>query len=441
MRPRGSLLGPVIILGIGVLFLLKNFRPDIPAWELLGKYWPVLLIVWGLVKLAQVARPPQPGVLPRPVLTVGEFFLALLLIVIGTAVYKGTRFVQGADWNEIWGESYTFPQEVKQAVEEKQPSILVVNPYGETRVTGGDLAEIQVKAERRVKARNEANAKETADSTQVEITREGSQYVVRSNADRARGGRSVQVTLEIHVPRASTLDLQTRRGDIQVSDIRAPVTISAERGDVTLADIGGKVRLDLRRGSLSAQRLKGNLEMDGRGSDIQVTDVDGEVVVRGDYTGSITFANISGAVRMTSSRTDLQVHKLPGKVDMTIGSLHITDSSGPLTITTRAKDIVLEEFQGPVQVTNRDASIELRTRKLPLKDIEVENRGGGIELTLPASSNFQIDASARRGNVDSEFVLPVQVERELATIKGTVGSNGANIKLKTTFGTIHLRKM
>jgi hypothetical protein len=50
-RKSGALLGGVILITIGVIFLLENFYPSISFWRLMARYWPVLLILIGLKKL------------------------------------------------------------------------------------------------------------------------------------------------------------------------------------------------------------------------------------------------------------------------------------------------------------------------------------------------------------------------------------------------------
>lgn len=45
---RESLFWGLIILVLGMLFLLKNFGLEINVWDLLGKYWPLILITIGL---------------------------------------------------------------------------------------------------------------------------------------------------------------------------------------------------------------------------------------------------------------------------------------------------------------------------------------------------------------------------------------------------------
>lgn len=45
---RDTLVWGVIILVIGSLFLLRNVGVNIRVWELLGTYWPAVLILIGV---------------------------------------------------------------------------------------------------------------------------------------------------------------------------------------------------------------------------------------------------------------------------------------------------------------------------------------------------------------------------------------------------------
>jgi hypothetical protein len=52
---RPSLMGPVILITLGAMFLLDQF---IPGWGI-GRTWPVLLVIIGVLKLVDSARPPR----------------------------------------------------------------------------------------------------------------------------------------------------------------------------------------------------------------------------------------------------------------------------------------------------------------------------------------------------------------------------------------------
>ncbi len=45
---RRSITGALILIAFGVLFLYANLRPDFDPWSVLSRYWPLILIFWGL---------------------------------------------------------------------------------------------------------------------------------------------------------------------------------------------------------------------------------------------------------------------------------------------------------------------------------------------------------------------------------------------------------
>jgi hypothetical protein len=58
---RASLMGPVVIITVGLMFLMSQF---VPGWGV-GRTWPALLIVIGVIKLLDSGRPPRPPEGPR----------------------------------------------------------------------------------------------------------------------------------------------------------------------------------------------------------------------------------------------------------------------------------------------------------------------------------------------------------------------------------------
>ena len=47
-KRRGSIGGALIVIAVGIFFLIINLHPDLDAWSIIGRYWPVLLIAIGL---------------------------------------------------------------------------------------------------------------------------------------------------------------------------------------------------------------------------------------------------------------------------------------------------------------------------------------------------------------------------------------------------------
>lgn len=58
---RASLAGPVFLITLGLLLLLDEIVPGLG----IGKTWPLLLVIVGVMKLIATSRPPRPPEGPR----------------------------------------------------------------------------------------------------------------------------------------------------------------------------------------------------------------------------------------------------------------------------------------------------------------------------------------------------------------------------------------
>ena len=85
---RPSLVGPIILIAIGLLFLLRNFLPGLQLLELLSRYWPYALIVWGVVRLIEVLFDHRSGPgAGRKGVSGGEWVLVALVCVAGSGLF------------------------------------------------------------------------------------------------------------------------------------------------------------------------------------------------------------------------------------------------------------------------------------------------------------------------------------------------------------------
>ena len=53
-RKKDSLIWGAILIVVGTIFFLENFHIDV--WDYVWKLWPVVLIVWGALKLVAALR-------------------------------------------------------------------------------------------------------------------------------------------------------------------------------------------------------------------------------------------------------------------------------------------------------------------------------------------------------------------------------------------------
>jgi hypothetical protein len=126
---------------------------------------------------------------------------------------------------------------------------------------------------------------------------------------------------------------------------------------------------------------------------------------------------------------------------MEVGSLEVNGIDGPFEITTRQKDITVNDFKHSLHITDSDGQITLQTTTPPTHDIQVQSKNGAVELTLPPGANFQIEANSRHGEVECDFSGPglkVVKEGDTPSISGSFGKGGPMIRVNTDYGAIRI---
>ena len=90
-RRRRSFAGPVVLIIVGVVFLLGNMH--LLSWSSLGiwfaHYWPVLLILWGVIKLAEHMQAQRTGQ-RAPGIGAGGILLVVLIVIGGLTATQVT---------------------------------------------------------------------------------------------------------------------------------------------------------------------------------------------------------------------------------------------------------------------------------------------------------------------------------------------------------------
>jgi DUF4097 and DUF4098 domain-containing protein YvlB len=73
-------------------------------------------------------------------------------------------------------------------------------------------------------------------------------------------------------------------------------------------------------------------------------------------------------------------------------------------------------------------------------ELELTTTNGSVDVTLPASAEFKVDAATTNGGIRSDFPITVQGTFGPKTLSGTVGGGGRELKVATTNGGIELKK-
>jgi hypothetical protein len=451
---RGSFFWALILIAVGVIFLLQNFNPAIRPWEIVAKYWPVLIIIWGVSKLMDyVQARAHPEIVPPPIFSGADVILLILILILGTLVshlvlapWNRWRTEWGMHWSDNgWHNPFLNSYTYTRNLSENTPRHLhftVVDERGDIEVQGSDASGITAVVKETIRAANNQESAKANAQLVLAIVKQGSSYVLHPDlASLPNGGGNVRLDIDLRVPRGTAAEITTRDGDVLLSGLSGNQSVTSRNGDVHLASIQGDVQVKQSGGSTDVRDVKGGVEVSGRGGDVQIADVSGVVTVNGEFTGLVRFQQLDQSLQFTSSRTHLTAQKLGGKLEMQMGSLDASGVGGPLEISTRHKDISIAQFRGALTVSDEGANVILQAASPPTEPIIVNSKNGDIELTLPPSSKFVMDAISKRGQVDSDFTassLLVKSQGKQPSIKGSYGKGGPPIHLFTTYGTVHL---
>jgi hypothetical protein len=442
-RRRGSIFGGLLLIVIGTLFLIHYLAPGFLHLGELVRYWPVLLILWGLARLWDHLAATRSGQAPPRTVSGSDLLLVLLVLVGVVALVAYDRLHRNMGWDDgfnLFGNPYTFTATLPATPIEPTTRIDLWTPRGNITVRPREDKSLSVVVTKTVHASDQAQAQKVADATTVSVQQ--TPRMVRVEPKLPSGADDEQVSYDVSVFPNTSLTASTGRGGIHVNGIDGEMSLSTS-GDVDVQQTGSNMTLDLRRGDARVHSVAGNVTINGRGQQIDVGEIAGQVSVNGEFYGPIHVRRIAKAVQFNSSRTALSVSAALGRLDMESGDLTISDTPGNISLETRDKDIQFENVEGNVTITNRNGNVDIRYSQPPTSNITITNRSGNISLALPARSAFTISAVARSGDISNDFETPALRLVETAPntqLEGTVGSAGPKITLNTSYGTINIRR-
>jgi DUF4097 and DUF4098 domain-containing protein YvlB len=444
-HPR-SIAGPVVLIAIGVVFLLETM--GVLHWENLGywfaHYWPLLLILWGVIKLGEYYSAQRSGS-RAPGIGAGSVLLLVLLVIFGLVATQAARIDWGSirDWQgdngdfPWFGHTYDYEDQLSQSIP-AGATLHIVDERGAINVNASDDNQIHVAIHKRINSMDQGEADKLNSRTKPQITVSGQTVTLDANTQ-SSGDHWVATDLDVTLPRKASVVITARRGDVSVLGRTGDVDITNEHGEVTATDIDGKLHLKLDHSSAQVSQVASDVSVEGRADDISLQDVKGSVELNGDFMDSLKLSKIAKAISFKSARTDLELAKLDGDLDLDSGDLRGADMTGPVRVFTRSKDIQLTGVNGDLRLRDENGSVEIHVAKLG--SMQVDNRTGDVQIYLPDKAGFQVSARTRGGEVQSDFTnLQISNNDDEGTANGTVGGGGPNLVINNEHGSIELRK-
>jgi DUF4097 and DUF4098 domain-containing protein YvlB len=453
---RSSILGPLVLITVGIVFLLvqTGHLQGYRLWEWYGRFWPFLLVGAGVVMLLEWAYdqyaqsdPTQPRYRRR---VGGGVFTVLVILaftgVVLSGVHEGghSRLFNGLsinqdNWDEFMGDKHESDQTLAQAFP-AGASLTVNNPRGDVTISGtSDDNQIHVSVHKQVYTRSDADADAKAQRLSPNINVNGSSVVLS-----VPGMDGARADLTITLPATAASTVTANRGNVKITAIKAPVVITSNHGDVELSAITGDIttRINNSGSDLSAHSVTGSLTVEGHSHDSTISDLNGPLTMRGEFFGDAHFERIRGPLKFHTSRTDFQLGRLDGQIDISSSAaLSTSEAVGPLTLTTHSRNITLDRVAGDVSVTNRNGSVDV-TSAPPLSNVTVENRNGSVSITVPEQANFAYQFDATNGDIESDFpqVKSTGEDSRKNTVNGIIGKGGPLLRVTTSQGDVSLKK-
>jgi DUF4097 and DUF4098 domain-containing protein YvlB len=440
---RGSIIGPIVLLTIGVIALLIEVGRinGYAVWDWYVRWWPLLLIVLGLISLAEYFfdRNAPYG---RRYSGGGFVFLILLLLFLGWGAHAARHWgplsrqfgMSGNDFAFMFGEEHDNDIQMDQAAP-ANGTVSVQNPRGDITVTASTDGQLHLRAHEVVHTSSDKDVQKAFDEVRPQITTSGSGLIVNVPG---RGGASVDLTLQI--PEGSFLTVNADHGDVSVEGLKNNVDVTDGHGDVKFDSIAGDVHARMSDGDFSAHAIQGQVFLNGHAGDVTLSEIKGQAVLDGEFFGDTHLEQMGSSVHFHSTRTDMDLPKLGGDLTMDSDDLTANQTGGPTRIVTRSKNIELTQATGDVHIENSDGDVNV-SAAAPLGDVEITNRTGSLSLTVPENANFSVNGSTTSDDdLATDFPLEVMTSGDRKQLSGTVGRGGVKLDLSTTHGNLELRK-
>ncbi len=291
------LLVGLVLIGLGVLLLYVTLYPEVDLRELARRYWPLLLVAAGLVKVVQSFL----GVSGRGS-GIGLLIVAAVIIFI----------LVGVPWEWIDFEGFVFAHrfESGRSITVAEGQVLTVyTNRADVRVYGYGGDDIEVSLLKYVRVWDRERARDIAGDFDIQVSESESGLLIAVDPEGRTSSSRLRAVLELRIPRRVLHSIRTVRGDIEVEGVSSDFEIESRYGDVEVSRASGLVGLTLGDGDVELFDLTGGVELDGRHADVELDEVYGPIRLELER-GNIELENGRPV------RGDMQIRTGRGRIDL-----------------------------------------------------------------------------------------------------------------------------
>jgi DUF4097 and DUF4098 domain-containing protein YvlB len=447
---RGSVIGPLILIGLGVLFLFRNLWPEVPLVDLISRFWPFLLIAWGAIRLIEILFWAATGrALPRNGVSGGEWALIFVICIVGATMYTAHNAPSWFPTRNAWrrvvlpmGESYDYTFAPVQKPCAKNCRIVIESFRGNAKISGSaDATMVQASGQESIRSFQQAEADNANKQTPLELVEDGDRLIIRTNQDKVGDRVQPSAELDITVPAGASIEAHGRYGDFDITGVNGNVAINSDNAGVRMENLGGNVQVETSKSDIiRLVDVKGSVELKGRGEDVDLQNIGGSVTVNGTYVGDVQLTSLAQPLHWQDGVNSIDCEKVTGQIRASRGDVTGNNIVGPIRLRAHSSDVQLSNFTQSLDLTTDRGDIDLRPGKNVPK-MEVHTHSGDIELALPMGAKFDLRASTGHGDASNDYGDPLHenASGSSATIAGG-SAGGPELRLETGRGSLTIRK-
>jgi hypothetical protein len=124
----------------------------------------------------------------------------------------------------------------------------------------------------------------------------------------------------------------------------------------------------------------------------------------------------------------------------TNGRVHCLNLDSVVQAATTNGDVEVSTSEwASAKTTNGGVRVSMGNAKWSVQ-LELLTTNGSVDVTLPPSAEFKVNASTTNGGIQTDFPITVQGKFGPKSLSGTVGGGGRELRVATTNGGIELKK-
>jgi hypothetical protein len=252
--------------------------------------------------------------------------------------------------------------------------LTIDNSFGNVHCNNWDKNSIQIEVAITVDAPDEKSADKLFDKVIINITGSSGQVEAKTIIPEGgfKGRSRVKIDYTVNMPTTINLDLTNKFGDIYINEL------------------GGKGKITLGYGNMEAGKFSNSDNfLDIKFSDVNINSIKGAVV---NLKYSKMEVGYAGSMRLDSKYSDLDGDKIISLVANFEGGKINIENGSIIDGKSKFSDLNITRLEQSLSLDIQYGNCDIDEMPAEFTSISVKNKYGSIDIGLPSSANYSLDA-------------------------------------------------